>query len=178
MNTENSGGGETRGGAPAETMPHSITYIGMGANLGNARSTLILAAKDIAALSGIHATQLSPLYRSAPVDAGGPDYVNAVLRADTTLEAEELLRALQEIETRRGRQRPYRNAPRTLDLDLLLHGKEERQTRFLTLPHPRMHERAFVLMPLQDLAPELVLTQGSLPGLLAMLGNQRIERLS
>lgn len=152
-------------------------YIGMGANLGDARATLLQAARDITAQPGVHDTRLSPLYRSAPVDAGGPDYVNGVLQVETTLAPEDLLRALQGIENEHGRQRPYRNAPRTLDLDLLLHGEETRQTAFLTLPHPRMHERAFVLMPLRDLAPGLLLAQGRFEALMAACGEQRLERL-
>lgn len=154
-----------------------IAYIGIGANLGEARSTVLQAAKEIAELSGIQATRLSPLYRSAPLDAGGPDYVNAVLCVETTLAAEELLRSLLSIEQRHGRERPYRNAPRSLDLDLLLHGQERRASAFLTLPHPRMHERAFVLMPLADLEPSLELAQGSVATLLAACSDQRLERL-
>lgn len=152
-------------------------YVGLGANLGDARATVLQAAGDIAALPGIAGAQLSPLYRSAPVDAAGPDYVNAVMRVETTLPPEALLRALQDIENDHGRRRPYRNAPRSLDLDLLLHGDETRQTAFLTLPHPRMHERAFVLMPLRDLAPGLRLMQGSLDALLTACGDQRLETL-
>lgn len=157
---------------------YSVTaYIGMGANLGDAQATLMLAARDTAALPGILNTQLSPLYRSAPVDAGGPDYINGVLKAETTLSAEDLLRDLQAIENRHGRQRPYHHAPRSLDLDLLLHGREERQTDFLTLPHPHMHQRAFVLMPLRDLAPGMVLAQGGLDELLAACSGQLLSRV-
>jgi len=164
--------------SPFSLRSASVTaYIGMGANLGDAQATLTLAARDIAALPGIHRTQLSPLYRSAPVDAGGPDYINGVLRAETTLSAEALLRALQAIEDKHGRQRPYHHAPRSLDLDLLLHGREERQTDFLTLPHPHMHERAFVLMPLRDLAPGMVLAQGGLDELLAACSDQLLSRI-
>lgn len=155
-----------------------VAYIGLGANLGDARATLLQAARDITALPGIRHTLMSPLYRSAPVDAGGPDYLNAVLKAKTTLAAEALLLALQDIEHRHGRQRPYRNAPRSLDLDLLLQGNEIHNTDFLTLPHPRMHQRAFVLMPLRDLAPDMILVQGSLEQLLAACSDQRVERLS
>lgn len=157
--------------------PATEAYIGLGANLGDAQATLLQASHDIAALAGVSDTLLSPLYRSAPVDAGGPDYVNGVLRARTTLAPEDLLHALQAIETAHGRQRPYLNAPRSLDLDLLLHGGEHRVTRFLTLPHPRMHVRAFVLMPLRDIAPEISLTQGGLNELLAACSDQRLERL-
>lgn len=162
--------------SPGAAVP-VIAYIGLGANLGDARDTVLKAAGDISALPGVHSSRLSPLYRSAPVDAGGPDYVNAVQMIETTLGAEALLRALQEIENVHGRVRPYRNAPRTLDLDLLLYGDESRQTPFLTLPHPRMHERAFVLMPLRDLAPRLQLPQGALSVLLTACADQRLERL-
>lgn len=162
---------------PAARAAAVVAYVGLGANLGDARATLMLAARDIAALPGILGTALSPLYRSAPVDAGGPDYINGVMKAETTLAAVDLLRALQSIENHHGRRRPYRNAPRSLDLDLLLHGEEERRTDFLTLPHPRMHERAFVLMPLRDLAPDIVLAQGALDELLAACGDQRLSRL-
>lgn len=155
----------------------AIAYVGLGANLGDAARTVIGAAGEIAALAGVRETRLSPLYRSAPVDAGGPDYVNAVLRVETTLPPEALLRALLDIELQHGRLRPYRNAPRSLDLDLLLYGSEIRQTEFLTLPHPRMHLRAFVLLPLRDLDPRIVIPQGDLDTLLAACGDQRIERL-
>lgn len=164
---------------PASTAGPCVTaYVGLGANLGNAADTVLQAARDIGALPGVHSTTLSPLYRSAPVDAGGPDYVNAVLRADTTLRPDALLHGLQDIENRHGRLRPYRNAPRSLDLDLLIHGDEKRQSEFLILPHPRMHERAFVLMPLRDLAPGLMLPQGNLDALLTACGDQRLERLA
>lgn len=154
-----------------------IAYIGMGANLGDARATLLAAAAQIATLPGVHDTTLSPLYRSAPVNAGGPDFTNAVLKVETSLSPEALLRALQAIENAYGRERPYRNAPRSLDLDLLLHGTQHRQTAFLTLPHPRMHERAFVLMPLRDLAPGMTLAQGGIEELLAACSDQLLSRI-
>lgn len=154
-----------------------VAYVGMGANLGDAGNTLRAAADDIAAVPGIAGTTLSPFYRSAPVDATGPDFINAVLKVETSLAAEVLLRELQGIENAYGRQRPYRNAPRSLDLDLLLYGNEERHTEFLILPHPRMHERAFVLMPLRDLAPGMNLAQGSLEELLAACGDQLLSRV-
>lgn len=159
--------------------PRRVTaYIGMGANLGDTRATLEAATADIAALPQVHAPERSPFYRSAPVNAAGPDFLNAVLKIETTLEAEDLLRALHAIENRHGRNRPYLNAPRTLDLDLLLHGDEMRETAFLTLPHPRMHLRAFVLQPLYDLAPDLRLPQGSVKALLAACSDQALERLT
>jgi 2-amino-4-hydroxy-6-hydroxymethyldihydropteridine diphosphokinase len=107
-------------------------------------------------LAGSRAVRSSRLYRSAPVDAGGPDYLNAVAELTTVLTAPDLLRALQALEGAAGRQRPYRNAPRTLDLDLLLYGDARIESPQLSLPHPRMWERAFVLLPLAELAPHCV----------------------
>jgi len=150
-------------------------YIGLGANLGDARGTLLQAWQALTALSGVDADGLSGLWRSAPVDAGGPDYINAVGRVRTTLGAYELLAALQQIELRHGRERPYRNAPRTLDLDLLLYGALAQDDPVLTLPHPRMHQRAFVLRPLAQLAPTLALPQGDWSALLAAVADQRLE---
>ncbi|WP_459617107.1 2-amino-4-hydroxy-6-hydroxymethyldihydropteridine diphosphokinase [Bordetella sp. 2513F-2] len=152
-------------------------YVGLGSNLGDSRATLDTVLAELAAASGIRACRPSPYYRSAPVDAGGPDYVNAVAELDTTLAPLELLDLLQALEQRHGRQRPYRNAPRTLDLDLLLHGDTAMDTPRLVLPHPRMHLRAFVLRPLHDLAPQLKLPQGRLDALLAAVADQAISRL-
>lgn len=134
----------------------SRAYIGLGANLGaDLQATLTLAAQALAALPASRLTALSSAWRSAPVDAGGPDFLNAVAALDTTLAPLELLDVLQAIELAHGRERPYRNAPRTLDLDLLLYGDVTLDTPRLTLPHPRLSERAFVLQPLLEIAPEL-----------------------
>ncbi|KQV49366.1 2-amino-4-hydroxy-6-hydroxymethyldihydropteridine pyrophosphokinase [Pelomonas sp. Root1217] len=135
----------------------SRAYVGLGANLGaDPSATLTQAALRLAALPGSHVATLSSVWRSAPVDAGGPDFLNAVVALDTTLLPIELLDALQAIELAHGRERPYRNAPRTLDLDLLLYDELTLDTPRLTLPHPRLGERAFVLRPLLEIAPELV----------------------
>ena len=99
---------------------------------------------ELAAANGIAAVTASPFYRTAPVDATGPDFVNAVAALDTTLAPLDLLDLLQALELRHGRERPYRNAPRTLDLDLLLHGDATLAHERLILPHPRMQLRAFV----------------------------------
>jgi 2-amino-4-hydroxy-6-hydroxymethyldihydropteridine diphosphokinase len=99
------------------------------------------------------------LYASAPVDSSGPDYVNAVVEVQTQLTAAQLLAQLQAIESKAGRERPYRNAPRTLDLDVLIYGQSTIQTVALTVPHPRMWERAFVLLPLSEIAPQRVGTE-------------------
>ena len=150
----------------------TTAYIGLGANLGDALASLQQAAQALSATPGIAAFRLSRFYRSAPVDASGPDYVNAVAEIHTSLAAPALLAALQKIEHDHGRLRPYRNAPRTLDLDLLLYGDEVIETPDLTVPHPRMHERAFVLRPLQELAPALQLRQGTLAALLQACSDQ------
>ncbi len=148
-------------------------WIGLGANLGDAQGALRAAVRSIAALPWTHLLQLSSLYRSAPVDAGGPDYLNAVAVVETRLAALELLDALQAIELAAGRERPYRNAPRTLDLDLLRFGDLQMQTGRLTLPHPRMLERAFVLRPMAELAGG-----GVTPEQLGGVADQRIERMA
>ena len=152
-------------------------YVGLGANLGDPQATLENAAAALAALPGVRHCVMSPFYRSAPVHATGPDFVNAVARLDTALAPLDILDALQAIEQRHHRQRPYRNAPRTLDLDLLLIEGTTLNSERLMVPHPRMHERAFVLQPLADLAPELRLAQGSVQTLLARCADQTVERL-
>lgn len=152
-------------------------YIGLGANLGDAPSTLSTVLDQLRGTPGITHCRASHFYRTAPVDATGPDFINAVAELDTTLPPLELLDVLQALENQHGRQRPYRNAPRTLDLDLLLYGETAMDAPRLTLPHPRMHQRAFVLAPLAELAPSLELVQGSPAALLATLHDQPIERL-
>ena len=154
-----------------------FAYIGLGANLGQAQKTLHQAADELAQTPGVVSLRLSPFYRTAPIDSSGPDYVNAVAGIETTLVPILLLDALQAIEAKHGRLRPYRNAPRTLDLDLLLYGDQAIDTPRLVVPHPRMHERAFVLKPLSDLAPGLSLTQGSLDRLLTLCADQGLQRL-
>lgn len=138
----------------AEGATHA--WIGLGANLGERAAALRQAVRAIAALPGTQVLCTSSLYRSAPVDSGGPDYLNAVAHIATRLDAHALLAALQAIEQGAGRERPYRNAPRTLDLDLLLYGEQRITSAQLTVPHPRMFERAFVLLPLAELAPRRV----------------------
>lgn len=133
-----------------------LLYVGLGANLGDTGQALRQAVHAMAALPATRLQAVSSLYRSAPVDASGPDYLNAVAALHSSLEAEEFLRQLQALELAAGRQRPYRNAPRTLDLDILLWGQARLDSPTLTVPHPRMYERAFVLRPLAELAPELV----------------------
>ncbi|MDY0271478.1 MAG: 2-amino-4-hydroxy-6-hydroxymethyldihydropteridine diphosphokinase [Advenella sp.] len=155
----------------------NIAYIGLGSNLGESQHMLQLALADMAAHTAIQKLECSRFYRSSPVDSSGPDYVNAVARLETSLTSLQLLHWLQEIENRYGRERPYVNAPRTLDLDILLFNNEINQSTELTLPHPRMHQRAFVLLPLQELSPGLVLAQGTLGALLEHCKDQGIELL-
>ncbi len=131
-------------------------FVGLGANLGDRRATLRAAVQALHALPRTQLVRVSPLYRSAPVDAGGPDYLNAVAEVATGLAPQALLESLQAIELAAGRERPYRNAPRTLDLDILWFGDQVIDTADLVVPHPRMAERAFVLRPLADLVPDRV----------------------
>jgi 2-amino-4-hydroxy-6-hydroxymethyldihydropteridine diphosphokinase len=136
-----------------------IAYIALGANLGDAQLAVRDAAKQIGALPGTQTLSFSSLYRTAPIDSSGPDYINAVLKISTLYPAYSLLSLLQNIEHSAGRERPYRNSPRTLDLDLLLYGDAQIASDVLTVPHPRMYARAFVLLPLHEIAPSLVNAQ-------------------
>ena len=159
--------------------PPARVFVGLGANLGDPRAALIEALAEIERLPGTSRMATSRFYRSAPVEASGPDFVNAVVELRSTLAPLELLHGLQAIERHHGRQRPFRNAPRTLDLDLLLHGDTALHSEELTLPHPRMHRRAFVLLPLAELAPDLVLPGlGPLPPWLQACRDQQIEVLA
>lgn len=150
-----------------------VAYVALGANLGDAQATVLQAMRDLDAVPYSRVTARSSLYRSAPWDASGPDFINAVVALHTTLAPLALLHQLQQLEQRAGRERAYRNAPRTLDLDLLRHGDVVLDTPTLTLPHPRLTQRAFVLLPLAEIAPALVT-----PAQLAQVAGQPIERLS
>lgn len=147
--------------APAANKPTvkpEVAYIALGANLGDAVQTVRDAIQAINALPQVQVTQQSSLYRTAAQesDAASPDYINAVIEVLSTQPAYSLLEQLQKIEQNAGRERPYVNAPRTLDLDILLYGDAQIQTQILTIPHPRMWQRAFVLVPLAEIAPQLV----------------------
>ena len=142
---------------PDQDMRESVVAtIGLGANLGDAPATVRAAVAAIAALPHTELLHASRLYASAPIDSSGPDYVNAVAQISTRLSAPALLAQLQAIEAAAGRERPYRNAPRTLDLDVLLYGDARISSPTLTVPHPRMQQRAFVLLPLAEIAPASV----------------------
>ena len=153
-------------------------FIGIGANLGHPAVAVREAARALNALPGTSGFSLSPLYRSAPVDASGPDFVNAVAAFNTPLDAQALLAELQAIEQAHGRERPFRNAPRTLDLDLLLLGARVVNEARLTVPHPRLQGRAFVLRPLLDLDPEVQIPGlGAASDLLPAVAGQVLERI-
>jgi len=153
-------------------MKAARAFIALGANLGDARATVTQAIHSLGQLPGTTVMKQSSLYRSAPVDASGPDFINAVAEVTTTLSPQALLVALQALEQDAGRQRPYRNAPRTLDLDILLYGEVTLDSPTLTIPHPRMFTRAFVLLPLAEIAPEHVTAAQ-----LQAVSQQAIERV-
>lgn len=155
-------------------------YVALGANLGNPQEALQAALEDLRQTAGVGVTAVSSFYRTAPVESSGPDYVNAVAEVATTLEALELLHVLQRIENAHGRVRPVGvvNAPRTLDLDLLLFGKNTVATPELTVPHPRMHLRAFVLVPLLEIAPDAVIPGlGAARDYVAATADQAIQKI-
>lgn len=153
-------------------MPEISAFLAFGANLGDAAGTVAAAITATGQLPGVRLVRASSLYRTAPVDASGPDFINAVVEVATTLSAPDLLYAVQALEQGAGRERPYRNAPRTLDIDLLLYGSARIESPRLTVPHPRMGDRAFVLVPLAEIAPTRVT-----PAQLAAVSGQPIARL-
>jgi len=156
-----------------------IAYVGIGANLGDAQANVLDAIARLAQLEGGNMLHTSGLYRTAPIDSSGDDYINAVVCLDTSLPAHDLLAALQDIEQAHGRERPYYNAPRTLDLDLLLYGDAVIDTPDLTVPHPRMHARAFVLLPLLEIAPDIVIPGHGPAGLLAsQVADQTVTKIA
>lgn len=152
--------------------PRITAYIALGANLGDPLAALRRAMDDIAAIQGVKLLKRSSLYRTAPLASSGPDYVNAVIEIQTVLSAPTLLAELQQIEQLAGRERPSRNAPRTLDLDVLIYGDASMDSEALVIPHPRMTERAFVLVPLAEIAPHRVTAAQ-----LQAVQSQAIERL-
>ncbi len=131
-------------------------WVAVGANLGDAVGQVRRAFGALRRHPAINGLRVSRLYRSAPHEAEGPDFINAVVCFETVLTAPALLQVLQELEQQAGRERPYRHAPRTLDLDLLFYGAGVVNSPGLTVPHPRWHERAFVLLPLGDVSPDKV----------------------
>ena len=156
-----------------------LAYVGLGANLGDPADTVRTAIEGLNRLPASRVLAVSSLYRSAPIEAEGPDFINAVAALQTTLTAYELLAQLQALEAEFGRERPYPNAPRSLDLDVLLYGDRQIATDDLTVPHARLHQRAFVLLPLAELAGErcVVPGRGSIESLLPDVASQSITRL-
>ena len=172
----------------SEATAGATVFIGLGANLGDARATLREALSALQALAEPGSFAASSVWGSAPIDSSGPDYVNAVAGLRTALSPHALLDALQAIEQRFGRERPYRNAPRTLDLDVLLYGVQGDDGGVvladdrLAVPHPRAAQRAFVLAPLAELWPHGAIPgAGRVAGLLAAASRdpaQRVEVLA
>lgn len=154
-------------------------FVALGSNLGEPRRAVEAALRDLASLPDCRLAAHSALYRTAPVGVGAqPDFINAVAALDTTLAPLALLEALLALEARHGRTRHTPLAARTLDLDLLLHGEAVSNTPALQLPHPRMHLRAFVLAPLAEIAPELILPGlGPIADLLPAVASQTITRI-
>lgn len=166
------------GSAAAPGAPN-LAYIGIGANLGDARANVEHAFRALAALPTTRLLACSSLYCSAPVDADGDDYINAAACIDTMLSPSALLDALLAIEQVQGRARSYRNAPRPLDLDILLFGTLQLHTAALTIPHPRLTQRAFVLLPLLELAPSIEIPGlGAAQAFVAAVAGQVIRKVT
>lgn len=163
-------------GTKAQSLYHA--FIALGSNLANPALQVRRAFADLSQLPASRLLNCSAIYRSAPVGRlDQPDFINAVAQIETALTPHDLLKTLLEIECRRGRVRELLNAPRILDLDLLLYADLQCHEPGLTLPHPRMHQRAFVLQPLMEIAPDCCIPgHGAVAGLLAACAGQRIER--
>ena len=147
-------------------------FVALGANLGEPAQAVQHALAQLGDIKYTRLVSASSLYETAPHEASGPLYVNAVAHLETQLNAVDLLLALQALEQAAGRVRSVQNAPRTLDLDLLFYGDACIQSAWLSVPHPRWRERAFVLRPLQEVAGYLVSE-----GMLAAVADQPIRRL-
>ena len=157
----------------------TLAVIALGSNMDQPVQQIEAALQRLAALPRIRLTRRSSCYRTAPVGyLDQPDFINAVCEVETVLDAETLLKQLLALELVFGRVRTFRNAPRVLDLDLLLMDGVQCDSEFLTLPHPRMHERAFVMLPLAEMAPERELSGlGSVSQIAAGLDGSGVERL-
>ncbi len=154
-------------------------FIALGSNLQDPVAQVTQAFAGLAALPATRLIRRSSLYRTAPVGYDNqPDFINAAAEVETDLDALSLLRALLALETSHGRERPFPNAPRVLDLDLLLYDDQVMHTPELTLPHPRLHERGFVLFPLAEIAPDLEIPgKGRVGELVLDCQDQGVERL-
>jgi len=160
-------------------MEHTV-FVGMGSNLADPRAQVLQAMQELAMLPQVKVVQCSSLYRSAPVGyLEQPDFINAVVQLQTTLSPGELLEALLALEHRCGRTREFVNAPRTLDLDVLLYDDVQHHEHGLTIPHPQMHRRAFVLQPLLEIAPDCVIPGiGPVVEAARQCDAQQVERLA
>ena len=151
----------------------TVAYVGIGSNLDDPRAQVLTAFTELDTLPHTRVVKKSSLYRTAPMGhRDQPDFINAVAQLETGLPAVRLLAELQAVEARHGRQRSFPNAPRTLDLDILLFGTATMRSAALTVPHPRMHERAFVLKPLLEIAPQL-----PFQAQLSACASQKVERI-
>ena len=153
-------------------------FIGIGANLGDAKLTVTQAIQELGALPQTQLIAQSSLFLSTPIESSGDDYINAVIELKTVLTPTELLEELQNLEHANGRERPYHNAPRTLDLDLLLYDAQQIDSATLTVPHPRMTERAFVLIPLLQIDPLIQIPgKGDAHQFMSAVAGQKIRRI-
>lgn len=153
-------------------------FVGIGANLGDARTSVETAIQRLGTLPATRLTGQSSLFRTTPIDAEGNDYINAVVRIETALHPEKLLEELQSLERASGRERPFVNAPRTLDLDILLYGNREISTDLLIVPHPRLTQRAFALIPLLQIDPLISIPgKGSAHGFAPAVAGQSIRKI-
>ena len=164
----------------SQEAPTHIAHIGLGANLADPEKQVRAALDELAAAPGIVLERKSSLYRTAPIGYDNqPDFINAVARVRTTLEPQALLDALLDIERTHGRVREFLNAPRTLDLDVLLYEDRVINTDTLNVPHPRAHLRAFVLLPLLEVSPDVVIPGiGPANDWLAHCQDQPIQRIA
>ncbi|RDU95026.1 2-amino-4-hydroxy-6-hydroxymethyldihydropteridine diphosphokinase [Trinickia dinghuensis] len=156
----------------------TVAYLGLGANLGDARQSLKDAVVCLAQQHAVTVLAKSSLYRTAPIDANGDDYYNLVVKLETSMSATVLLALCHRIEHHFGRERPFRNAPRTLDIDIVLYGEARIDEPDLVIPHPRAFERAFVLVPLVEIDPDIAIPgRGRADALLPAVADQRIEKV-
>ena len=157
-----------------------IVFVGLGSNLADPREQVSRAVHELDDLPHVHVAKRSSLYRTAPVGfLEQPDFINAVVQLKTSLGPRELLDALLALEHRCGRTREFVNAPRTLDLDVLLYDNLQHHEHGLTIPHPQMHLRAFVLLPLLEVAPECIIPGiGSAVESARKCRDQQVEKLT
>ena len=157
-----------------------IAFIGLGSNLADPSTQVLHAMQALEGLPGVRVLARSSLYRSAPVGyLQQPDFINAVIKLETALAPLALLQAMLALEQENGRTREFQNAPRTLDLDVLLYDDLQHHEPGLTLPHAQMHKRAFVLQPLLEIAPDCVIPGvGEAQKALQLCSDQKLERVS